>query len=83
MVSSLAISIPKWNKLRDGFLQMVFDFISSLVHGDWVLLVFHSDDLQMKVDIKGFMKAYHFSFFKEFMGVNHLQMTSYKDASKI
>jgi hypothetical protein len=83
MVSSLAISVPEWNKLRDGFLQTVFDFASSLVHGDRVLLVFHSDDLQMRVDIKGFMKAYHFSLFKEFMGINHLQMISCRDTSKI
>jgi hypothetical protein len=28
------------------------------------------------------MKAYHFSLFKEFMGVNHLQLTSARNASK-
>ena len=29
------------------------------------------------------MKAYHFSFFKEFLGVNRLQLTSARNASKI
>jgi hypothetical protein len=45
LVSSPASSVPEWNKLRDGFLQMVFDFASSLVHDDDVLLFFHPDTL--------------------------------------
>ena len=36
----------------------------------------------MKADIRGCLKAYHFSFFKEFMGVNRLQLTSAMNASK-
>jgi hypothetical protein len=72
MVLSPATSVPEWNKLGDGFLQTVFDFASSFVHDNEVLLLFCSDDLQMRADIKGFMKAYHFLVFKEFMGVNRL-----------
>jgi hypothetical protein len=83
MVSSPASSVPEWNKRGDGFLQMVFDFASGLVHDNGVLLLFHLDDLQMRADIRGCMKAYHFSFFKEFMGVNCLQLTSARNASKI
>ena len=36
----------------------------------------------MKVDIRGCLKAYHLSIFKEFMEVNHLQLTSARNASK-
>jgi hypothetical protein len=50
---------------------MVFDFANGLVHDSRVLLLFHPDDLQMRADIRGCMKAYHFSLFKEFMGMNH------------
>jgi hypothetical protein len=82
MVSSLASSIPEWNKRGDDFLQTVFDFASGLVHDNGVLLLFHPDDLQMRADIRGCMKAYHFSLFKEFMGVNRLQLTSARNASK-
>jgi hypothetical protein len=82
MVSSPASSVPEWNKRGDDFLQMVFDFASGLVHDNGVLLLFHPDDLQIRADIRGCMKAYHFSLFKEFMGVNRLQLTSAKNASK-
>ena len=37
----------------------------------------------MKADIRDCLKAYHFSLFKEFMGVNRLQLTSARNASKI
>ena len=53
-----------------------------MVHDNGVLLFFHPDDLQMKADIRGCLKAYHFSLFKEFMGVNRLQLTSARNASK-
>jgi hypothetical protein len=81
MVSSPATFVPKC----DGSWLLVdsFDFESSFIHDNGVLLFFHLDNLQMRVDIRGFMKAYHFSLFKEFMGVNCLRMTNGRDASKI
>jgi hypothetical protein len=82
MVSCPTTSILEWNMLKDGFLHMVFDFGSSLVHDDEVLLLFHSDNLQLKANIKGFMKAYHFLLFNECMGINCLQMTSGRDLSE-
>jgi hypothetical protein len=83
MVSSPAMFILEWNKLGEDFLQTIFDFASSLLHDNEVLLLFHLDNLQLRADIRGFMKAYHFSLFKEFMELNYLQMTSGRDASKI
>ena len=82
MVSNLASSIPEWNKLPERFVEMVFEFASGLVHNNGVLLLFHPDDLQMKADIRSCLKAYHFLLFKEFTGVNRLQLTSARNASK-
>ena len=82
-MSDYASSVPKWNKLPDRFVETIFEFASGLVHDNGVLLLFHPDDLQMKADIRGCLKAYHFSLFKEFMGINRLQLTSARNASKI
>jgi hypothetical protein len=61
---------------------MVFDFGSSLVHDNGVLLLFHSDQLQLKANIKGYIKAYHFLFLKKWTRINHLPITSGRDSSK-
>jgi hypothetical protein len=34
--------------------------------------------VKIKTTLKGFMKAYSFTVFKEWMGINQLQMTSTK-----
>jgi hypothetical protein len=83
MVSSPPTYVLKWNLANKNFLPMVFDFGSSFVHDNGVLLFFHKDDLQLRVDIKGSAKAYHFSILKEWIGINRLPITSARDASKI
>ena len=82
MVSDPTSFVPEWNKLPERFVETIFEFASGLVHDNGVLHLFHPDDLQMKADIRGYLKAYHFSLFKEFMGVNRLQLTSTRNASK-
>jgi hypothetical protein len=82
MVSSPPTSVPEWNLEDKNFLSMVFDFGSSLVHDNGVLLLFHKDDLKLKASIRGSTKAYHFKILKEWMGINHLSITSARDASK-
>ena len=82
IVSDPTSSVLEWNKLLERFVETVFEFASGLVHDNGVLLLFHLDDLQMKADIRGCLKAYHLSLFKEFMGVNRLQLTSARNASK-
>jgi hypothetical protein len=82
MVSSLPTSVPEWNSNDKNFLAMVFDFGSSLVHDNGVLLLFHKDDLKLRADIRGFTKAYHFKILKEWTGINRLPLTSARDASK-
>jgi hypothetical protein len=82
MVSSPPTSVPEWNSDDKNFLAMVFDFGSSLVHDNEVLLFFHKDDLKLRVDIRGSTKAYHFKILKEWTGINRFPLTSAKDASK-
>jgi hypothetical protein len=82
MVSSPPTSIPGWNSANKNFLPMVFDLGSSLVHDNGALLLFHKDDLKLKVEIRGFVKAYHFSILKKWTGINRLPITSARDASK-
>jgi hypothetical protein len=81
-VSSPPTSVPEWNTTDKNFLPMVFEFGSSLVHDNGVILLLHKDNLQLRVDIKGYSKAYNFSILKEWMGINRLPITSAKDASK-
>lgn len=77
-----AIVVPNWNKLRPGFLSTIFDFVSSHVHNIRAILFFHAKNLKIKTKLKGFMKAYNFSIFRKWMGINQRQMTSVKDHSK-
>jgi hypothetical protein len=62
---------------------LMFDFGSSLVHDNGALLLFHKDDPKLRADIRGYAKAYHFSIFKEWTGINRLPITNPRDASKI
>jgi hypothetical protein len=61
MVSSPPTFVLDWNSDIKNFLAMVFDFGSSLVHDNGMLLLFHKDDLKLRADIRGYSKAYHFS----------------------
>ena len=81
-VSSLPSSILDWNQIDDEFLVSMFDFIGGHVHDDGVLLYFPLNDFKLKGTLKGHMEAYHFSFFKKWMGVNWLQLTSIKVETK-
>jgi hypothetical protein len=82
MVSSPPTSVPEWNSNDKNFLAMVFNFGSSLVHDNGVLLLFHKADLKLRADIRGYSKAYHFSILKEWTRINRLPITSARDASK-
>jgi hypothetical protein len=81
-LSSPPTFVPKWNKRKKGFLEVVFDFANTHLHDNGAILLFFSDDLDVKVDLKGLMNAYGFLAFKEWMGVNWLYMTSTRDHSK-
>jgi hypothetical protein len=82
MVSSPTTSVPKYTVVP-GYLHTMLDVGSLLVHDNRVLLFFHSDNLQLMADVKGFIKAYHFSILKEWMEINRLPVTIGKDSSKI
>ena len=82
MVFSPPSLVPKQNTMVKNFLSMVFDFGSSLVYDNEVLLFFHLDQLQLRADIKGYMKTYHFSLLMEWTRINRLPITSGRDSSK-
>jgi hypothetical protein len=82
IVSSPPTSVPMWNSADESFLPLVFDFGSSLVHDNGVLLFFHKNDLKLRVDIRGYANAYHFKILKEWTGINRMPLTSARDASK-
>jgi hypothetical protein len=83
MVSSPPTSVPEWNSDDKNFLALVFDFGSSFLHDNGVLLLFHKDNLKLRANIRGYSNAYHFSILKEWTGIKHLPITSSRDASKI
>jgi hypothetical protein len=81
-LSSLPNFVPQWNKHQPGFLDIVFDFASTHVHNRGAVLLLHSDDAKIKTNLKGFIKAYYFVVFKEWLSINSLRMTSAKDHFK-
>jgi hypothetical protein len=82
MVSSPPTSVPDWNSEHKSFMSMVFDIRGSLVYDNGVLLLFHKDNLKLRADIRGYSKVYNFSILKEWTGINHLPITTARDASK-
>jgi hypothetical protein len=80
-LSSPATAVPDWNKLRPKFLDNVFDFASSSLQDAGAILIFFSDDLNLKATLRGFNNTYGFKVFREWMGINRLRMTSAKDKS--
>jgi hypothetical protein len=80
-MSSLPSSIPDWNQMHKDLLVSVFDFAGGHVHDDGVLLLFLPDDLKLKATLQGYMEAYHFSVYQEWMGVNQLRLTSARDVT--
>jgi hypothetical protein len=82
LVSSPPTCVPEWNSDNKNFLPIVFDFGSSLVHDNGVLLLFQKDDLKLRASIRGSAKAYHLSILKEWTGITCLPITSARDASK-
>jgi hypothetical protein len=80
-MSILSSSIPNWNQMHKDLLVSVFDFASGHVHDDGVLLLFLPNDLKLKAILQGYMEAYHFSIYQEWMGVNRVQLTSARDVT--
>ena len=80
-MSNLPSSISDWNQMHEGLLVLVFYFASEYVRDDGVLLFFLPDDLKLKATLQGYMEAYHFLVYKEWMGVNRLRLTSTRDVT--
>lgn len=82
-VSSPTSSIPPWNILPGDLLKSAFDFANNHLHDDGAILIFHSDASQVKSQLKGFCKAFHFKVFRKWMGINCLHLTSSQDSSQM
>ena len=81
-VSRMPFSVPPWNALRHGFLDHAFDFAAANVQDKGAVLLFFPDDLELKSKLRGYMTGYNFVVFREWMGINRLQLTSAKDKTK-
>jgi hypothetical protein len=77
----LPSSIPEWNQIAKDLFVSMFDFAGVHVHDDGILLLFLPDDLKFKATLQGYMEAYYFSVYQEWMGVNRLRLTSAKDVT--
>jgi hypothetical protein len=80
-VSNPTTDVPDGNKLRPKFMDNMFDFVALHLQDAGAILLFFSDDLKLKATLRGFNNTYGFTVFKEWMGINRLQMTSAKDKS--
>jgi hypothetical protein len=78
-LSCPATSVPSWNTLRQGFLDHMFDFASAHVQDCGAILLFFPDDLDLKANLRGYMRTYGFALFREWMGISRLCMTSSRD----
>lgn len=81
-VPNVSSSIPPWNELDESFVDLAFDFANNHIHDDGGFIVFHADDPVLNSKLKGYMRAYRFRIYKEWMGVNRLRLTSAKDPTK-
>ena len=81
--SSLPSSIHDQNQMHREFFVLVFDFAGAHVYDDGVLLFFLPNDLKLKATLQGYMKAYQFSIYQEWMGVNWLRLTNARDVTMI
>ena len=81
-VSRLPFVVPSWNTLRHGFLDHAFDFAAAHVQDRGAFLLFFPDSLELKAKLRGYMTAYNFVLFREWMGINRLRMTSARDRTK-
>ena len=61
---------------------MMFDYESSLINDNEVLLLLDKDDLQLRVDIRGYSKANYFSILNEWLEIKYLPITNARDVSK-
>jgi hypothetical protein len=82
-ISDPSYSVPSLNALDSDFLGEFFDFADEILHDDGALLLFHPDDNgDLKESIEDHFVAFGFTIFKEWLGVNHLHLSSAKHKDK-
>jgi hypothetical protein len=80
-VSDPPSSVPDWNAIPPNFLEDAFEYASNHLHDDAAMLIFFADDIKVKREILGYLAGYNFMEYREWLGVNCLQLASPKDPS--
>lgn len=81
-VSDPPSAVPDWNVIPPSFLEDAFEFASNHLHDDAVMLIFLPDDIKVKREILGYLVGYSFMEYREWLGVNCLQLASPRDPSR-
>jgi len=81
-VSDPPLAIPEWNAVPPSFLEDAFEFASNHLHDDAAMLIFFVDDIKVKREILGYLDGYNFKEYREWLGVNCLQLASPRDPSR-
>ena len=81
-VSDPPSAIPDWNVVPPTFLEDAFEFASNHLHDDAAMLIFLADDIKVKREIAGYLAGFGFMEYREWLGVNCLQLASPRDPSR-
>ena len=81
-VSDPPSAVPDWNVIPPTFLEDAFEFASNHLHDDAAMLIFLADDIKVKREILGYLAGFNFMEYREWLGVNCLQLASPRDPSR-
>ena len=74
--------VPQWNAIPPSFLEDAFEYSSNHLHDDAAMLIFFADDIKVKREILGYLDGYNFMEYREWLGVNCLQLASPRDPAR-
>jgi hypothetical protein len=74
--------VPQWNAIPPSFLEDAFEYASNNLHDDAAMLIFFADDIKVKREILGYLDGYSFMEYREWLGVNCLQLASPRDPAR-
>jgi hypothetical protein len=72
-------AVPLWNAIPPSFLEDAFEYASNHLHDDAAMLMFFADDIKVKREILGYLAGYNFMEYREWLGINCLQLASPRD----
>ena len=82
-ISKPAHVVLAWNaNADDEALQFMYSFVAEHLHDDGCIVLFHSYNKKSKENIAGVCEAYNLVQKKDWMGMNHMHLTSAIDNAK-